>query len=571
LSGNNTVLNSFATNSLNTMADGKPVAQGSETGSAKASPLGRFRKASKIILAVNRFKKAGLTHVQLAMGELPSSVTKKKRKRRKSLSMDIDAAELEVASLGLATPNNAGLSPKTEEENAADVDDDNDELTGIGLKIATLSAIAQIFVGGCTAVIALESMLQSDRSCGPLVQLAQTAFVAIDSSRTQLVTTKGNSCPRLKTNTIPMLWHLGFVGICFTMSILSNMSHQYGISVPLHVVVKSSGLVVNMLVGAVLLRKRYKIGQIAAVLLILLGVLIVTLTPTDEKKDSGQSSSSYIGITMLLVSLFLSSLLGVLQEYSYNLYGKDWQESMFYSHFLSLPLFSALGSQVCMTCYQIFSPCLHHTHHTILTTPYSLQIFTTAATWGVYSLQWCWLLVNICMVYFGVRGIYSLTPLTSSLTTTLTMTVRKFTSLIISVSAACSHHRSLHTVPSTPFPPHHSFSYPLCTPRALPFLALSCRSFILAIRSLSGTGLGVLWFSSGLYATSSHLNQAKLHRPLPLRPLLTRRRRTSKGDEQVALNSPATRHHAIGAASEVHQPQFSQRAAASAHLGGLGP
>ena len=36
-------------------------------------------------------------------------------------------------------------------------------------------------------------------------------------------------------------------------------------------------------------------------------------------------------------------------------------------------------------------------------------------------------------IFFLVRGIYSLTPLTSSLTTTLTMTVRKFTSLIISV------------------------------------------------------------------------------------------------------------------------------------------
>jgi UDP-xylose/UDP-N-acetylglucosamine transporter B4 len=77
---------------------------------------------------------------------------------------------------------------------------------------------------------------------------------------------------------------------------------------------------------------------------------------------------------------------------------------MFYSHFLSLPLFAALGS----------------------------QIITTAMNWGI-CFQWCWLLLNICMVYFGVRGIYSLTPLTSSLTTTLTMTVRKFTSLIISV------------------------------------------------------------------------------------------------------------------------------------------
>ena len=79
---------------------------------------------------------------------------------------------------------------------------------------------------------------------------------------------------------------------------------------------------------------------------------------------------------------------------------------MFYSHALSLPLFATLGPQIAATAMR----------------------WIEEGGW-----QWGWLVVNICMVYFGVRGIYSLTPLTSSLTTTLTMTVRKFTSLLISV------------------------------------------------------------------------------------------------------------------------------------------
>jgi hypothetical protein len=306
-----------------------PAAKGSGSGAdARIDPLKRFRGATRIIQVMNRFKKAGLTHRQLAMGELPVSMKKKLRKRRKSLSLDIDAAELEVELQTLASPFEkrvasggkdditTGIDAKVaEKDEDSDDHDPDDKLTGARLRIAVLSAVAQIFIGGCTAVIALESMLQSDRGCGPLVQLAQTLFVAVDSSRTQLVTTKRSPCPRLKQNTIPMVWHLGFVAICFTMSILSNMSHNYGISVPMHVVVKSSGLVVNMLVGAVLLGKRYKMTQILAVLTILVGVLTVTFSPTDEKKDSRKSATatSLVGITMLLVSLFLSSLLGVLQ------------------------------------------------------------------------------------------------------------------------------------------------------------------------------------------------------------------------------------------------------------------
>ena len=158
------------------------------------------------------------------------------------------------------------------------------------------------------------------------MQLAQTLFVALDSSRSQLEykkeEKKASKMPRLKERTIPLFWHFGFVAICFTMSTLSNLSHNYGVTVPFHVVVKSSGLVVNMLVGAVLLGKRYDIKQVFSVLFILAGVLIVTLSKADDKKaatsDTAQESSTAgdmsIGVVMLVVSLFLSSLLGVLQE-----------------------------------------------------------------------------------------------------------------------------------------------------------------------------------------------------------------------------------------------------------------
>lgn len=120
---------------------------------------------------------------------------------------------------------------------AADQEEEEEVLEGWRLQAAIGSAIGQIFVGGCIAVMALETMLKSDRGCGPMVQLAQTTFVAFDSGRSQLEydTSKDKklslSTLRVRKRTIPFYWHIGFVSICFTMSTLSNLSHNYGVTV----------------------------------------------------------------------------------------------------------------------------------------------------------------------------------------------------------------------------------------------------------------------------------------------------------------------------------------------------
>ncbi|KAL0566441.1 hypothetical protein V5O48_015574, partial [Marasmius crinis-equi] len=46
-----------------------------------------------------------------------------------------------------------------------------------------------------------------------------------------------------------------------------------------------------------------------------------------------------LGIGMLVVSLLLSGILGILQEKTYKKYGPCWKEGVFYTHFLSLPVF----------------------------------------------------------------------------------------------------------------------------------------------------------------------------------------------------------------------------------------
>lgn len=96
---------------------------------------------------------------------------------------------------------------------------------------------------------------------------------------------------------------------------------------------------------------RYSLLQITSVLLVTFGVILSTIStspspPPSASTDSSFSSSSpavfskyFIGISLLFLALFLSSLMGIWQEITFQRYGKDhWQEAIFYSHALSMPL-----------------------------------------------------------------------------------------------------------------------------------------------------------------------------------------------------------------------------------------
>jgi solute carrier family 35 (UDP-xylose/UDP-N-acetylglucosamine transporter), member B4 len=48
------------------------------------------------------------------------------------------------------------------------------------------------------------------------------------------------------------------------------------------------------------------------------------------------------GLIILFVAQLLSAIMGVYVQETYAIYGSHWRENLFYSHFLSLPLFSPI-------------------------------------------------------------------------------------------------------------------------------------------------------------------------------------------------------------------------------------
>lgn len=101
---------------------------------------------------------------------------------------------------------------------------------------------------------------------------------------------------------------------------------------------------------------RYSRTQVVSVLLVTIGVILTTLSAQSSSARSPSHTDTYIyvkGIGILTLALILSGFLGLVQDWTYSKYGRPtltsalvgpapWQESMFYLHFLGLPMFYPL-------------------------------------------------------------------------------------------------------------------------------------------------------------------------------------------------------------------------------------
>ncbi|KAI0676721.1 UAA transporter [Trametes maxima] len=216
--------------------------------------------------------------------------------------------------------------------------------------------------------------------------------------------------PRLRPRKTPLAPYLAQVALFYAVSLLNNAAFAYAIPMPVHIIFRSGGLVVSMLMGWLFAGKRYNAAQVLSVLLVTAGVVLTTLAASAPKSksknhlaqaDVGTESSERwryaTGIALLTLALVLSGFLGIVQDWTYARYvrrapspvpapalvkdgklhanghanghsnglaqepekaavgdtpskgtgSKDggradvapWQESMFYLHFLSLPMF----------------------------------------------------------------------------------------------------------------------------------------------------------------------------------------------------------------------------------------
>lgn len=191
---------------------------------------------------------------------------------------------------------------------------------------------------------------------------------------------------------------------------------------------RSGSLISNLIMGIIILKKTYTLEKYLSVSLITLGIILCTIVssqdvkkPVAESLDTAQDIEGFfwwvVGILLLTGALFVSARMGIYQEVMYKKYGKHPFEALYYTHLIPLPAFALLYRNIwehwliALNSPQMVVPGLG------ISMPSSIL----------------WLLGNVVSQYLCIASVYYLTTECSSLTVTLVVTLRKFTSLIFSI------------------------------------------------------------------------------------------------------------------------------------------
>lgn len=286
----------------------------------------------------------------------------------------------------------------------------------------TLSTFLQVFGGCCCNVYILEGLLSHNLlpySLTYIITFLQFAFVALLSYYPNCDVQHSSWYKLyLRRSRIPLRSLAVLVLMFFSTSILNNLVLKFNISIPLHIVFRSSGTVVTMVVGYFFGKKTYNYNQIMSSVVISLGTILTTLQSFSLSQPVvGTFDSKFaMGVLILITTAILSAFMGLYNESLVKIYGNQWRENLFYSHFLALPLFL------------IVSPQLKNELDAIIRSPEQVEWFHIHIPAQLVRLG-----LVVVTQYICIRGVNRLTGQMSSLSVTVVLLVRKCLSLLISV------------------------------------------------------------------------------------------------------------------------------------------
>ncbi|KAH7644570.1 hypothetical protein DERF_010068 [Dermatophagoides farinae] len=232
---------------------------------------------------------------------------------------------------------------------------------------------------------------------------------------------------------VPIRYYLPLVFLSFFTIFTNNLSLNYGISIPLMMIFKSSSLVANMLLGMLILRHRYSMNKFFSVIAITIGLILCTIEDyrlkysldyvdifssflffkfTNNHSITTTTSTTTIGITLLAASFLSSAAVGIYQEYLAKNFVKNSNEALFYVHILSIPIFVITSIDDIHLHFQLFIERLN------VNTLFDLPFY---------------LLLTVLTQYLCICSVYDLIMHCNSLSVTLCLTNRKFLSLLFSI------------------------------------------------------------------------------------------------------------------------------------------
>ncbi|GBP21717.1 UDP-xylose and UDP-N-acetylglucosamine transporter [Eumeta japonica] len=291
------------------------------------------------------------------------------------------------------------------------------------MNVVAALAITFVFIGCCSNVVFLELVVKEDPGAGNLVTFLQFLFIAFVGFCTvgKFGTAERN---------IPFRKYLLLVAFFWTSSVANNYAFDFNISMPLHMIFRAGSLMANMAMGVWILKKRYPPLKYLAVFMISAGIAICTIQSSGEVKAPRERHEDALeeerlqfidwlwwclGIAILTFALFVSARMGIFQESLYSKYGKHPWEALYYAHLLPLVFWVPTAPNI-----------IEH-----------LKIAMETPCMEVLGLsvprQVVWLVLYVVTQGLCISAVYVLTTECASLIVTLTVTLRKFVSLLFSI------------------------------------------------------------------------------------------------------------------------------------------
>ena len=171
-------------------------------------------------------------------------------------------------------------------------------------------AILLVLVGCMSNVIFLELMIKEDPGSGNLITFSQFCVIALEGL---VVTTKFLTV----TPKVPFTSWITLVIMFFLVSVSNNYALNFNIPMPLHMIFRAGSLIANMMMGIVIMGKRYTTTKYLSVLMITAGILVCTIMSAKAPQTSSQDEDVLwlaVGILLLTFALFLSARMGIYQE-----------------------------------------------------------------------------------------------------------------------------------------------------------------------------------------------------------------------------------------------------------------
>ncbi|KAG7202823.1 hypothetical protein KM043_009980 [Ampulex compressa] len=283
-------------------------------------------------------------------------------------------------------------------------------------------AILCVFLGCCTNVVFLELLVKDDPGSGNLITFSQFLFIAVEGF---FFTSK---CGTVKPS-IGIKDYFILVSMFFIANVCNNYAFDFNIPMPLHMIFRAGSLIANMIMGIVILKKKYVFSKYLSVFMITLGIAICTIVSGKEIKSLQTKNVEVpttpwddffwwiLGIALLTIALFVSARMGIYQEVLHQRYGKNAREALYYTHLLPLPFFLFLLPNI-----------WEHLTYAFTTEPLTIPGFDIHIPKLVV-----YLIGNVFTQYMCISSVFVLTTECTSLTVTLVITLRKFLSLIFSI------------------------------------------------------------------------------------------------------------------------------------------